>query len=721
MKYILLFTVLVCNTSAFGQQINGSVLENSQQPLVGAVVKWLSEPINATLTDENGEFSMPKTTGQHQLIISYLGYKTDTVMADGEGPFTFYLTQDNNDLNEVVVKSSSTVIDRISPIQTQIITTKELEKSACCNLSESFETNATVSVSFSDAITGARQLQMLGLSGKFIQTNIENMPGVRGLTIPFGLNYIPGTWVQSIDVIKGTSSLVNGYESMSGTINVELQKPDLAEPVYLNLYTNELGRGEVNLNLAKSLGEKWSVGLLSHGSFLKNEVDRNNDGFKDLPTYDQFNLLNRWKYQGEQFVGQFGVNYLKENREGGQMNDGRFANPYLFENESEKLTMFAKLAKLFPDAPFRGLGLIMNASFYDSESTFGLNPYIAKENSFYSNLIYQDILGNTNHAYKTGFSFLADEYDESYANFNNPMELSRQELVPGAFFEYTYNKLEKTILVAGIRVDQHNLFGTQVTPRLHFKQDFGDNSTWRLSVGKGFRAPTPLAENFGKLVSNRVVTFDDPIAPEISWNYGTSWTKDFGRNSFTVDVYHTEFSQHLMMDMEEVGQLLFYNTTNRSFSTSAQAEVNIIPNDRWELKAAYRWLSVKQTFLGGSDGKSLREKMFVPKSLALINVAYALPYNKWKADATLTYKGKQRIPDIELDKYSDGFVTLNSQVTRNFVRWEYYLGAENILNYKQDNPIISAGNPDDATFDAGQIWGPVVGRTVYVGVRYKLK
>ena len=714
--------LFLLSSSAFAQQISGIVLEkttSNEEPLIGAVVKWLTNPSNATLTNENGKFIMPKNSKQHQLIISYLGYKTDTVMAHGEGPFAFYLVTDNTTLGEVVVKSSSTSIDRLSAIQTQIITSKELAKAACCNLSESFETNASVSVSFADAITGAKQLQMLGLSGKYIQTNVENMPGVRGLSIPFGLNYIPGTWIQSIDVAKGVSSVINGYESMAGAINVELQKPDLAEPVYLNFYANELGRGEVNLNLAKKLTDKWSVGLLSHGSFLKLEIDRNKDGFLDSPKYGQINLLNRWKYSGELFMGQLGINYLQENREGGQIE--KISKPYLFINDTKKLTVFTKTAKLFPETPYRGLGLILNASFLDSKSNFGPNFYDTKENTFYSNLIYQDILGNTNHTYKTGLSFLADSYEESYHNFGQPILLNRQELVPGAFVEYTFNRLDKTIFVAGIRVDQHNLFGTQITPRVHFKQDMGENSTWRVSAGKGIRVPTPLAENYGNLVSRRVVSLLDPIAPEIAWNYGTSWTKNFGKNVLTLDVFHTEFEQQQILDMEQLGKLLFYNSKERSFSTSAQAEVTIVPSDRWEMKAAYRWLNVKQTFKAVDNQSVLRDKMFVPKSLALFNVAYAMRYNKWKADATLQYRGKQRIPDITRDTFSPDFLTMNSQVSRNFIDWEYYIGVENLFNYKQSNPIISAGNPDNATFDAGQVWGPVVGRTMYLGARYRLR
>ncbi|MFT7435318.1 MAG: outer membrane receptor for ferrienterochelin and colicins, partial [Psychromonas sp.] len=158
----------------------------------------------------------------------------------------------------------------------------------------------------------------------------------------------------------------------------------------------------------------------------------------------------------------------------------------------------------------------------------------------------------------------------------------------------------------------------------------------------------------------------------------------------------------------------------RSFSTSAQAELLLVPSDRWEIKMAYRWQNVKQTF--DQEGqKTLQEKQFVPKSIALLNISYAEPYDKWKVDATVQYKGKQRLPGFDGNEYSPAFLTLNSQISRNFVDWEYYIGAENFLNYKQPSPIISAGNPNDETFDAGQIWGPIVGRTIYLGARYRLR
>ncbi|UBM59935.1 TonB-dependent receptor [Marinilongibacter aquaticus] len=711
--------------SAAGQEFQGRVLEKKNEqaePLIGALVRWESDPQSATFTDENGQFTIPQAAHQQKLILSLVGYKTDTLAWNANEPHDFYLVSESRDLQEVVVKGQGTVIDKLSAIQNQVITTKELAKAACCNLSESFETNASVSVSYADAITGTKQLQMLGLSGKYIQINVENMPSIRGLAIPFGMNYIPGTWIQSIDVGKGTASVVNGYESMAGAINVELLKPDMAEPFYANAYVNGLGRSELNLHFNRKINEKWSTGLLTHGSFLKSQIDRNHDGFMDLPQSDQINLLNRWKYAGKRFMGQFGVQYLRDHKEGGEINHEDLGRPnYVFSNRTERVSVFTKTALLFPETPYRGLGLINNFHHLNSQSVFGQNPYTGRENSFYSNLIYQDILGNTQHTYKAGLSFLADTYAEQFSNFGEPIDLNRNEIVPGAFVEYTYNRLDKQILVLGMRYDQHNLFGNQFTPRIHFKQDFGSSLIWRVSAGRGFRVPTPLAEYYGKLVSARQVIFDGKIKPEISWNLGTSLTQSFGKHTLVLDAYRSFFQQQLIMDMDEAEKLKFYYSNDKSYATSLQAELNLVPSDRWELKFAYRWLDVKQTMDKGDSPKVLRQKVFVPKDYALFNLAYALPYNKWKFDYTLQYRGKQRLPDANRDVYSKSFVTMNSQISRKFVRWEYYLGVENLTNFKQANPILGVDNPFGKNFDAGQTWGPVVGRITYVGLRYRLE
>ncbi|WP_373515417.1 TonB-dependent receptor domain-containing protein [Persicitalea sp.] len=729
---------------ATAQSVTGTVYEladaaASKVPLPGANVYWAGTTLGAS-TDATGQFSVPRSAQSNQLVVSFVGYRNDTLKVEGGSEVEFVLRSAQS-LDEVVIQANSTTIDRLSPIQTEIITSRALAKAACCNLSESFETNASVSVSYSDAVTGAKQIQMLGLNGTYIQTNVENIPSIRGLATTFGLNFIPGTWIQSIDVGKGAGSVVNGYESMTGQINVELQKPDSREKLYANAYVNNFGRAELNLNLSHKLNDKWSAGLLTHASTLRNRVDNNGDDFLDLPLYTQFNAVQRWKYQSNKMMAQFGVKALHEDRTGGQVNFdpeqpskiGPNGSPiYGFGAKINRLEIFSKTAKLFPNKPYKGLGLILNASVHDQQSYFGFTPYNGRQQTLYGNLIYQSIIGNTNHSFKTGVSYMLDDYSERYRDTT----MLRTESVPGAFFEYTYNNLDKFTLVAGSRVDFHNLFGTQFTPRLHLKYQLDNNTALRLSAGRGFRVANPLAEYFGNLVSSRAVVFREQIRPEVSWNYGASLTKEFDLagwpGTLIVDYYRTNFQNQLVADAEHPGFLYFYNLQDKAFANSFQAEVNLTPVERLELKLAYRLFDVKQT-MGEPFGESvLLPRMMVNRDRVLFNIGYALPYDKWKFDFTTQWNGKRRVPNLDpgydhtsyMNMPTDmapAFFNFNAQITRTFVKWDVYLGGENLGNYRQANPIIGANDPFGQRFDAGIVWAPVVGRMIYAGVRYKIK
>lgn len=735
---VLQFTFYFLN-SVQAQRIVGHVFEKSRDnkllPLTGANVYWLNTNL-AENTDSLGHFSIARSAKSNRLVVSLVGFKSDTITIKSESTLDITLSSEGQ-LNEVVIRGGATQIDRLNPIQTEIITSKALAKAACCNLSESFETNASVSVSYADAVTGAKQVQLLGLSGTYIQMNTENIPALRGLATTFGLNYIPGTWIQSIDIGKGAGSVVNGYESMTGQINIELAKPDSREKLYANAYANNFGRVEGNLNLAHQINEKWSAGIMLHGSTLQNRIDNNEDNFMDLPLYTQLNVIQRWKYQSEKMMAQFGIKALYEDRTGGQMqfdlpNIQSLLPIYGFKNKTQRYEFFSKTAKLYQDKPYKGLGLVLNGTIHDQRSTFGFSPYNGRQNTLYGNLVYQSIIDNSNHQFKTGVSFLVDDFNEKYKD----TLMSRREVVPGAFFEYTFNRLDKFVLVAGNRIDFHNIYGMQYTPRLHLKYSLDDNTTLRASVGRGFRVPNPLAEYYGNLVSSRNVIFVEKIRPEISWNYGASLNHNFELFDFKwdlmLDYYHTYFQNQLIADFDHPQTIYFYNLNGRSFANSFQAELNVTPAKRIELKLAYRMFDVRQTLGTPFNEQVLLQKMMISRDRVLFNIGYALPYDKWKFDFTVQWNGPRRIPYMT-DGYvhtsynnmpiamAPSFVNINAQISRAFPKFEVYLGGENLTNFKQANPIFHAHDPFGSSFDAGQVWGPVVGRTIYAGFRYKIK
>ncbi|MBD2701662.1 TonB-dependent receptor [Spirosoma sp. BT702] len=757
MRYFLLWIALTAMLPAWAQSdsiktatsqpdtlrtvirnVRGSVAElvkNKRVPLVGATVLWLGTR-SGGITGADGRFRVPFHPTVRQLVVSYVGFQSDTVtVAPSATELTLTLRAERT-LQEVTVSGSPGKIDQINPIHTEFITQRTLAKAACCNLSESFETNASVSVSFSDAVTGAKQIQFLGLGGQYVQTNVENIPTIRGLATTFGLSYIPGTWITSIDVGKGAGSVVNGYESMSGQMNVELQKSDATDKLFLNGYVNSFGRVEGNANWSKPLGKKWSVGLLGHASTLRSELDQNNDGFRDLPLYTQVNAVNRYKYSSERVMAQVGVKALYEDRDGGQLS--RLGNlRYQFGNVTKRLEFFSKIAKLYPEKPYKGLAFVVNGVHHDQTANFGFAPYNGRQQTFYANLIYQSIIGNTNNSFKAGLSYLLDDYNELYRT----IKLLRTESVPGAFVEYTYTYPEKLTLVLGGRVDFHNLFGAQFTPRAHLKYNLSQNMTLRASAGRGFRAANPFAENFGYLVSSRFVVLTKPVQFESSWNYGLSLTNDFNllgkKASLVVDYYRTDFQNQLIVDIEHPGELFFYNLNEtgikgRSFANSFQAELNVQPAKRVEIKAAYRLFDVQQSMGGPFGEQRLLPRMMISRDRVLVNAAYALPYDKWKIDATLQWNGPRRIPYMREGyvhttyqamptEIAPSFYNLNAQVSRAFRSgWEVYLGGENLTGFRQTNPIVAASDPFSARFDAGaQVWGPITGRMVYAGFRFK--
>ncbi|AQG82324.1 TonB-dependent receptor [Spirosoma montaniterrae] len=736
-----------------------SELNNGRRvPLTGATVRWLSTSVGA-VTDSLGRFQLPLLPAQNRLVVSYVGYQPDTLTVTNPATQVAITLRAAQTLNEVTVTGAPGQIDPLNPIQTELITQRTLAKAACCNLSESFETNASVSVSYSDAVTGAKQIQFLGLGGQYVQTNVENIPTVRGLATTFGLNYIPGTWITSIDIGKGAGSVVNGYESMSGQMNVELQKPDSPDRLFLNGYVNSFGRAEGNVNWSKPLNKRWSMGVLGHASTLQTERDQNRDGFRDLPLYTQVNAVNRFKYSGERFMAQFGVKALYEDRNGGQLS--RFGESrYAFLNTTKRVEFFSKTARLYPEKPYKGLGLILNGLYHDQTARFGLTPYTGQQRSLYGNLIYQNIIGTTSHAYKAGLSYVLDDYQEQYAS----RPLLRRESVPGAFLEYTYTYLDKLTLVLGGRLDYLSVSGQrqqvnttsingqphhtetvvlpnqwaqwQATPRLHLRYQPTPNQTLRLSAGRGFRMPNQLAENMGYLVSSRRVNLNYDVRPEVSWNYGASLTNDFRlwgkKASVVLDYYRTDFQNQLVVDLEHPTHLYFYNLQGRSFANSFQAELNVQPARRFDLKAAYRRFDVQQSMGRPGTPSQLLPRMMIARDRVLLNAGYALPYDKWKFDATFQWNGPRRIPYLRegvtlpggatmpLD-YAPGFANLNAQVSRAFRSgWEVYVGGENLTGFRQLDPIIAPANPFGPGFDAGaRAWGPITGQMIYVGFRFK--
>jgi len=748
LRYILLWGLLLPLT-AFAQQFSkGTVVDEANLPLMGAEVYWNGTQIGVS-TDDNGTFTLKRTESSNTLVISYIGYKTKTVKVTNSEALHIQL-EPQSALEEVVVtqKRANTMKSQWQVANLHTMSSGELLKAACCNLSESFSTNPSIDVNFSDAVTGNKQIKMLGLTSPYILMAEENIPAMRGASQAYGLSFVPGTWIESIQITKGAGSVINGYESISGQINYEIEKPINARPFFLNLYTSEDSRYELNAHTKVKLSDKWATSLLAHGNVRQRKSDHNHDGFIDNPIGNQINLLNRWQYSNAEkgWVSFVNLNYMKDERQAGQigynpLTDKGTTNAWGSEVNSERFTLSNKTGYVFPDTPYKSIGLQNSFQSHRQDSYFGLNSYDIHQKSWYGNLIYNSIIGNTQHKFATGLSGTYDDYNELLTTSALAGDFSRIDRSVGAFFEYTYDNLSNFSFVAGIRADSHNNLGNFITPRFHLRYNPWKQATFRLSAGRGKRAANVIAENQQLLASSRqlhIIGGDGGklygLNPEIAWNYGASFLQAFkiwGKNAeLSVDFYRTHFDNQVVVDLDHSPQqALFYNLDGKSFANSLQAEVSISPAKGLDFKAAYKYYDVQTQFTKGQ-----LEKTLTPKHRWFANIAYETAdthennHSQWKFDVTFNWLGEQRLPTTatnplayRLSDYAPSFATLNAQITRVFSKtFEVYVGGENITNYKQANGILAADAPFGAYFDSTMQYAPAFGQMYYAGLRFKL-
>ena len=729
-KLILFLVVYVCHSSYAQTALEGFVYEiaNKKEVSVPGVTIHLLPDGTSTFTDSVGHFRMHTMDANDALlVVSFPGFITDTIKPQA-GKSNLIILKKSIDLSEVKITANkeATVVSTLNPINMEKLTSDELLKAACCNLSEAFETNPSVNVAYKDAVTGVKEIQLLGLGGTYVQMQSENIPDMHGLSGIYGLTYVPGPWIESIQLTKGSGSVLNGYESTTGQINIEYKKPfDTEQPrFFLNLFGDEFGSLEANVLLKKKVSQHWSSMLMIHGKNMGTETDRNHDGFMDAPGNKTINLYNRWSYHdAKKLEAQLGIKFLADELLGGQLSNLNVTDRYRTSVITRRAEISGKLGFIFPDKPHKSIGNIVQLSIHDMQSSFGLKHYDAKESSLYLQSIYQNVLWHTNHKYKTGVTFRYNLLEQGYAG----LPLRTEDYIPGIFFEYTYNYFDKLTIVAGVREDIEHDNTWLFTPRLHGKYNFTENNIVRFSAGKSYRRPYLIADHLSVLASSRQTVVREFILPERAWNYGVNFTTRFTLHghefTFAADAYRTNFINQLVVDSyTDSTAISFYNLNGKSFSNSLQVTVNSELSENLNIRLAYKIDDVQSTFNG-----KLEQVPLAARDRALLNVSGKSGNAHWKFDYTAIWEGKKKLQNVYHDEaiqtrqYSPSFVVMNLQVTKVFRRFEVYAGAENIADYRQEEVIINPENPFGNSFDATNIWGPVQGRRIYAGLRYSIR
>lgn len=769
-KSISILFAALCTLGASAQDITGRVLDAAGNPLPGASVYWADTNVGEA-ADMNGNFRIHRVKGYDKLVGSFLGYTNDTITTDKTTTEAIFNLIEGVAVESVVVEGNlrGNYISHEGILKNENISFAGLCKMACCNLAESFENSASVTVGYSDAISGARQIKMLGLAGTYTQILDENRAIMRGLSAPYGLGYTPGMWLNSIQVSKGISSVTAGHEAVTGQINLEHRKPTDEERFFLNLYLDNELKPEVNLSTALPVtkDKRLSTVILAHASADTHNFDHNGDGYRDLPMARQFNIANRWLYQGENGIQvRWGAKYVNDHRVGGQIGfkesmkedkDGkawydwwREENLYGSVVANQEANAYFKMGKPVGAAVFdkeessemrSNVAMIVDYDYFTEDAIFGADKgYLGGQHMANLNLMYTHYF-TYNSSLATGITassrWVKEELtDHLWSDSNALRNFDRNESEIGAYAEYTYNIKEKFSVVAGLRYDYNAYFRKHlVTPRGHIKWNITPTTVIRGSAGLGYRPTDIITDNIGIMATGRRIVFDTPFGRdfdrmESALTAGGSLaqtisTVNYRDMTISFDYFRTELFHSVIVDQERDAENIYiYTTDGKSYTNTYQADLSWAPAERLDIFATFRYTDSKYTITRADGTQQLVERPLVSRFKTLLNVQYATRMHKWTFDVTAQLNGKSRIPtqtgNIEDSTLSPIYPMFFAQVTRKIKMWDIYLGCENIAGFRQENPILGAENPYSPAFNSSCVWGPLMGRKIYIGVRFNL-
>ncbi len=748
--YILAFFI-VNTASAQKDSLIGRITNEKNEALPFATIQWKTSK-EAVVADEKGHFKLAQTAKADSLLVSYTGYLTTAVFVLPTEHRIWVEMKDAKALTTVEIKAArrDNFTSTLNPLNVEKIGEGELRKAACCNLSESFETSGAVDVSYTDAVTGAKEIEMLGLRGTYTQLMSEAIPNLYGIQSAYGLEYYPGTWLSEISLAKGASTVSNGAEGIAGQISFCMKQPENMERLFVNVFGSSQGRLEVNVDGSRKFNKKISSALFLHYNQMLMQQDVNGDGWMDMPHRQQFNAMNRWTLNLGDWQAKLLVHALSEKRSGGTMSAGdmHIHSPYLFGMNTDRLQFLGKLGYIGFEKPYQSFGSQYSVTYQQMAGVFGQQKaYNGLQKSLYINTLYETIIDNTMHKIKFGASYVANDYTENLAQrlatsssgSESIIDFSRKESVVGAFTEYNWQPNEKFSLLAGVRGDMHNLAGFQLTPRINLKYNFDENTILRFSAGRGFRMANAIIENLNLLTSSRaVVASASNLKAETAWNYGANFTRNFKidmhEGSFNIDIYRTDFQNQLVTDLDASSQaIVLDNLQGKSFANSVLFTASYFPIPRFEVKAAYKWTDAQTT-----TGGVLQTRILQPTHRGLINLHYQTFEKDWNFNLNTHIVGEQRLPvlltkneallmseQIPAYRYtgvSPAYFLVNAQVNKTFGdNWEVYIGGENLTDYRQERPIMRAFDTQSPLFDASTIFAPITGAMAYIGVKWTLK
>lgn len=720
--------LMLCSLQTVAQPIMGNVVDEQNKSLEGAVIYWM-ESQTGTTTNANGYFKIDRAEGDLHLILSLTGYQKDTVLVDIESTYQVFVLREGILLNQVNVESQrqSNSFSRIEALNIESLEKKEFKKAACCSLSESFQTSNAVDVSYTNASTGTKEIQFLGLRGLYSHFLIENREAFGGILSSTALDLIPGTWLDKVNIQKGASDVKSGAQSMTGGINVQLKKPFEDYPIFVNLFGDLHGRFESNIHLNKQWSEASSSGVYFNLGSFSNRRDHNGDSFIDEPGMQRINTMVRNIFFGDKFEGQVNAQIVYEDRSGGQLYRD---NAYDISQDTRHYNLSGNLGFVGFEKEFQSTGSIYNLSRSEIKSSFGGKSFIADENRASIQLLYNHPFGDGRHQVVLGPQF---DYHKAYEEYNTTLSQRYEEKIAGIFSEYTFrNNMHldnKLTITAGLRADWIIDDQLMLIPRASIRYLFADDWTFRASAGRGYRHGRLLSDHIFYFASSKQWNISTNNFLEKSWNTGFNVVGKPYLNGkelqVNFDIYNTWFEQQTILDLDQdYNTINVYELNGKSKALQLITTISYPVMDWLNLKLGMKYTETKSQYV-----QAYRSVPMVPKYRGLISLDMESENKKWLWNISSNYVGRMRLPDKnnvphefihDHVGFTNPYLLLQSQLTYTSRYWEFYAGCENLLNKTQHNAIIDAQNPFGPYFNAAEVYAPVSGIKPYIGLKWKI-
>ena len=710
----------------------------------GAPLEAASVYLNATAvgvtTNQKGAFSISTDARSAALTISYIGYKTKTiVISNGKYDLGIIELVPNDSLEEVVISGTLKPISKLdSPLPVEVYGKAFFSANPTASVFEALENVNGIRPQLNCNVCSTGDIHINGQEGSYTMVLIDGLPIVSGLSTVYGLSGIPQSLLERVEIVKGPASTLYGSEAIGGVINLITKLPENSPAFSIDTFFSGWGEANTDLGYKYRLSAR-SYGLLGINYYnYSNPIDNNGDGFTDLTLQDRLSIFNKFRFGDNLSVA---TRFVYEDRWGGQMN---WAPKYRGGDQVYGESIYTARIEAFGKYQFNSnLSLQFSFNDHNQNSVYGTTLFNAKQSIGFGQMIWNKTLPKNDFLIGLAYRYTCYD-DDTSAVYNNNAGVTH---LPGVFVQNETKIDAYNTLLLGLRYDHNSIHGNILTPRINYKINNLDKSAiFRLSAGTGYRVAQVFTEDHAALTGAREVVFVDELAPEKSRNINLNYVKTFYFKQgviFDIDLslFHTVFSNKIIPDYDtNPNKIIYDNLDGSSISTGASLNANLVNQNGVRINLGATYIDTYAKAAGVKTRPYLTERFQgvwkIEKKWYPSNLTF---------DLTGTTTGPLKLPTLSaLDprpSMSETFTIVNIQLTKNWGgAFETFGGVKNMLNFtppansisrafdpfdKQvtfdgsGNVLQTANNPYALTFDPSYVYASNQGIRFFVGVRWK--